>query len=111
MAQSHPVHGLPYSLSGILLLTLILAAHPAPAQVAEQEDSGSKGDVSTENSPNLAQQKEQKVLQSEADSARESGKRDQETKGERQSNNSSTNNRSERPQRIERPPRPERPHR
>jgi len=111
MTQTLWLPGLPYSLSGILLLTLLLTAHPAPAQLAEQEDSGSKGDVSTENSPDLGQQKEQKVLQSEADSARESGKRDQETKGERQRTNSSTTNRSERPQRIERPPRPERPHR
>lgn len=111
MTQTHRMYGLPSSLAGILVLTLVLAADPAPAQVPEQEDSGSKGDVSTENSPNLGQQKEQNVLQSEAKSDRESGKRDQETKGERQSTNSSPTNRSERPQRIERPPRPERPHR
>ena len=95
----------------LLLLTAGIASTPIQAQVTEPDDSGSKGDVSTENSPNLGQQKEQKVLQSEADSTREPGKKDQETKGERQNPNSSTANRTERPQRIERPPRPERPHR
>lgn len=111
MGNGRKLHRIPPWPMVLLFLTASVASTPLYAQIAEPDDADSKGDVSTENSPNLGQQKEQKVLQSEADSARESGKRDQETKGERQSTSSSTNNRSERPQRIERPPRPERPHR
>jgi hypothetical protein len=97
--------------AGMVLLTLTLAVHSASAQVTEQEDSGSKGDVSTESSPNLGQQKGQEVVRSEADGAREAGKREPETGRERQHTNSPAASRPERPQRIERPPRPERPHR
>lgn len=111
MTRIHPFRTPAHPLVGIAALALILAAHPAVAQVPEQEDSGSKGDVSTENSPNLGQLKEQKVVQDEGDSARGAGKREQEAGRERPNPDTPTANRSERPQRIERPYRPERHHR
>jgi hypothetical protein len=98
-------------LAGSAMLVITLIAQPAPAQIPEQEEADSRGDVSTETNPELGQQKQQKVLQSEAARPGDAGKREQETGREPQNANNPTADRPERSHRIERPPRPERHHR
>lgn len=98
-------------LSAALSFAAILSGAPALGQVGELDDSGSKGDVSTENSPNLGQQKQQEAVEGKTDGAKDSGKNNPDAKGDRHDSTNSATNRPDRPHRIERPPRPERPHR
>lgn len=80
-----------------------------PPPAFAQEDPDSKGDVSTENNPNLGQIKEQKILEESKADERSTEKKEPNTGPDRPANTGHNETRTERPQRFERPIRPERP--
>ena len=96
------------------LFVLSVTAHIPSPTFAQQEipvpDDDSKGDISTENNPNIGQTKNQ-VLQEQKQDDRNTEKKDQSASPDKPSNTGRNDARPERPQRFERPMRPERPHR
>jgi hypothetical protein len=96
----------------LFLLSLFIASNPSRvfAQQGQQEDSDSKGDISTENNPNLGQQKQQ-ILEEQKQTDGSTDKKEKSTSQDKTTNTGRNDARPERPQRFERPMRPERPHR
>jgi hypothetical protein len=94
----------------VLPVAILLSLTPGPA-VHAQEEPEAKGDVSTENNPNLGQLKDQKVIQEDKNTERPGSKKDPGAAQDRPAHPGHGDTRPERPQRVERPMRPERPHR
>jgi hypothetical protein len=100
----------PLFFAAVFLLVLPLSAGPVFAQTPEPGEDLKRGDVSTESSPNLGQQKSREEAVSR-------GEQKPEQSGDRagaQGSAASSGTRpqpTERPHRFERPLRPERPHR